>query len=698
MSKRFNPSKKTHGSNGRPVEFGRRFWKSIREYLTDDDREEVKHAILGLLFLKQSSDLFEQRCLEFEAAEHKGKRAAASKHLSEHAQDNPLRVPARASWRYLVSKARSKNIARYLDRAMRAIARKNKLLSGIQPVSYRATGFDTGCLQGIIRFIDGVQPDSDMERELNVLAAQYSYLLFRLAKIKGLPRAQQTKHAILTELDVAVLGQASAGTTYYDLTPIGTSSLKHPKTKPFLIHANGKYNQREPAVAFDGKNFLVVWWENRYTQGYWLLGCRISPTGKILDPGGFLINKWGDYWRFKLATGKHPVTGKVVHLVVFNNQGIRGALIDTDGKVSVTQSDENWISGIHLNYSLTGKKAAESKGIPIFHDSDTDILMKYPNIAMEYPPDIPYTEPDVAFNGKYFVVTCRYVRVTGSYNVNDRIIARLVDTEGNVERDPKKTFSHAFGEPITTKVVDSADHAFKYLYNFWRPRIVAGGNNNCLLTWNFTAAPGRGELWGVKMNFTGTKGKVGKPQLISSNSEPAYGNCAMAADGKGGFLLAWHDMSLASKKKIHPYNSWWPDLFKCGIKSPSLWKPLEMTKKGFGALFVARSQDYYPRVGSDGQNYLVTWDAVTSDIKYHHPKLGCLKGIVVGAYVTGEGQYLESFFISPEDGAGASNAAVAFGTNRGLLVYERTRVSGWDTKHQDHMLRARFVAPTLLSI
>ncbi|MEO0081995.1 MAG: hypothetical protein ABIL25_06865 [candidate division WOR-3 bacterium] len=50
------------------------------------------------------------------------------------------------------------------------------------------------------------------------------------------------------------------------------------------------YEQREPAVSFGGGNYLVVWRDDRRWEGWWsVYGARVSPTGAVLDPGGFRV-------------------------------------------------------------------------------------------------------------------------------------------------------------------------------------------------------------------------------------------------------------------------------------------------------------------------------------------------------------------------------------------------------------------------
>jgi len=47
--------------------------------------------------------------------------------------------------------------------------------------------------------------------------------------------------------------------------------------------------QGDPAVAFDGKNYLAVWSDSRNSTSSDIYGARISPDGLVLDPNGIAI-------------------------------------------------------------------------------------------------------------------------------------------------------------------------------------------------------------------------------------------------------------------------------------------------------------------------------------------------------------------------------------------------------------------------
>ncbi len=58
----------------------------------------------------------------------------------------------------------------------------------------------------------------------------------------------------------------------------------------FLV-SGGKHNQAKPRVCWDGKSFFVVWQDLRSGKAYATYGARVSDKGKVLDPDGVLIEE-----------------------------------------------------------------------------------------------------------------------------------------------------------------------------------------------------------------------------------------------------------------------------------------------------------------------------------------------------------------------------------------------------------------------
>jgi len=93
--------------------------------------------------------------------------------------------------------------------------------------------------------------------------------------------------------------------------------------------AIGRQNAEHPQVAWDGKNFLVVWMEENKGSGSDIAAARINPEGKVLDPDRVLIPRTP-------GVQTHPALawGMDHYLIVWMEQGGISCLrLDPSGKV-----------------------------------------------------------------------------------------------------------------------------------------------------------------------------------------------------------------------------------------------------------------------------------------------------------------------------------------------------------------------------
>jgi hypothetical protein len=56
--------------------------------------------------------------------------------------------------------------------------------------------------------------------------------------------------------------------------------------EPFTI-CDREYIQTDPSVIFNGENYIVIWSDARFTNGfnYWIVAARVAPLGTVIDTG-----------------------------------------------------------------------------------------------------------------------------------------------------------------------------------------------------------------------------------------------------------------------------------------------------------------------------------------------------------------------------------------------------------------------------
>jgi len=105
-----------------------------------------------------------------------------------------------------------------------------------------------------------------------------------------------------------------------------------------IVVCNESLSQVYPDVSFDGQNFLVVWQDYRSMTSGNIYGARVSPSGVVLDPNGFVVAAADT---FDDAAPAACFTG-TDHLVVWQGynyntgtENIYGALVSPDGSVKL---------------------------------------------------------------------------------------------------------------------------------------------------------------------------------------------------------------------------------------------------------------------------------------------------------------------------------------------------------------------------
>ena len=76
-----------------------------------------------------------------------------------------------------------------------------------------------------------------------------------------------------------------------DIYGVRVSAAGVPLDATAFVISNAANTQSAPAVAWTGSNYLVVWQDDRMAAGNFdIYGARVSATGVVTDPAGFVIN------------------------------------------------------------------------------------------------------------------------------------------------------------------------------------------------------------------------------------------------------------------------------------------------------------------------------------------------------------------------------------------------------------------------
>jgi type I restriction enzyme M protein len=172
-------------------------WEAADRLRNKMDAAEYKHVVLGLIFLKYVSDVFEARRRVLEGlvddpdsdyfmptAEAK---LAILESRDEYTSEGVFWVPEGARWNDLRKAAKLDDvpIGKRLDDAMDAIEKENPSLKGVLPKNYARRELTATQLAGLIDTFSRDDLASEENQSLDVLGRVYEYFLSRFASSEG---------------------------------------------------------------------------------------------------------------------------------------------------------------------------------------------------------------------------------------------------------------------------------------------------------------------------------------------------------------------------------------------------------------------------------------------------------------------------------------------------------------------------------
>lgn len=175
------PTANKKPTNGASLDIESELWGTADKLRGHLDAAEYKSVVLGLIFLKYVSDMFEQVWARVEA-EGLDDPEDRDVYLAERV----FWVPKDARWKVLQDNAKQETIGSLIDQAMEAIERDNPTLKGVLPGNYGRATLDKRRLGDLVDLVSNKINFADEEsRKQDTLGRVYEYFLSQFASQEG---------------------------------------------------------------------------------------------------------------------------------------------------------------------------------------------------------------------------------------------------------------------------------------------------------------------------------------------------------------------------------------------------------------------------------------------------------------------------------------------------------------------------------
>jgi len=429
---------------------------------------------------------------------------------------------------------------------------------------------------------------------------------------------------------LVVWGYRASGSSTYDI--YGTRVSKQGiilDTEPFAI-SEAAGSQSSPQVAFDGTNYLVVWYDSRGGT-YDIYGTRVAQDGTVLNSSGIAISTAAENQYFpdiSFDGTNYMVVWQDERSDTFDIYGSRvdqnGIVLDPSGIKISGATDEQYYPSIDFdgtNYFVawfdnrigtgydiygtllgTDGSVLNTSGIPISTAADAQRL------------------PSVSFGGTDFIIIW-YDRRDGS---NNDIFGARVNHSGVVQDPSGIHISNIDAQQTSPAVISYSGQ--------W------------LVVWKDNRNGNYADIYGSRINPSGT---VTDPSgILIASSAGAQGKPAVAFDGTN-YLVVWQE----DRGGGPPFDIYGMRITPGGYYLDT--DPIPIST-------VSGSQEY-PAVAFDNDSiYLVVWQDDRSGSGYD----------IYGARVTTSGNVLDPPGIAISTATGRQRfPSVAFDGTNFLVVW-----------------------------
>ena len=170
-------------------------WDSANKLRSNMDAAEYKHVVLGLIFLKYVSDVFDVRrrqlaaLVEDESSDYYMPTEAARESIlesrDEYTSEGVFWVPEGHRWDDLRKAAKQAEIGTQIDAAMDAIEKENPSLKGVLPKNYARRELTPITLGGLIDTFSREDLAAAEHQDLDVLGRVFEYMVSQFASAEG---------------------------------------------------------------------------------------------------------------------------------------------------------------------------------------------------------------------------------------------------------------------------------------------------------------------------------------------------------------------------------------------------------------------------------------------------------------------------------------------------------------------------------
>jgi len=162
--------------------FEKKLFKAADKLRSNMDAAEYKHVVLGLIFLKYISDVFQET---YDELKRNKDGLTDPEDIDEYKARNSFWVPPDARWEYLQKNAKQPTIGIIIDDAMDAIERDNPPLKGVLPKNYGREALDKQRLGELIDLIGTIGLGDKKGKSKDLLGRVYEYFIGEFADQEG---------------------------------------------------------------------------------------------------------------------------------------------------------------------------------------------------------------------------------------------------------------------------------------------------------------------------------------------------------------------------------------------------------------------------------------------------------------------------------------------------------------------------------